>query len=238
MTFHRPDLSGLSRGLQRKAETALQIAKVAMSSNGWREPLLAFSGGKDALSVAVLLHHLLQEPFRAICEASFMFPLNVEENRRNAERLKIAATFRDSLSYEWLREHPRYIFPQGDDRTRFFALRQWRTIESFADEVNASLIFFGRRTQENTVPDVIYEKKHFTFCHPLREWREEDVWEWLAWAAIPRPWIYSTPYGKDQGTGPWNIYQGADGWDGIEATDPEYCHYIRSQLYGDEETIS
>lgn len=142
-----------------------------------------------------------------------------------AKQLGLRVVYRESLTLHWLSEHPQYIFSRlTKNRARFFQLRQQTTVAREARTQNAEAVFFGRRLEENSVKAPLYWKDGILQCHPLRHWKEQDIWIYLEQVGLPVPAIYHTPYGEDQGNGPWNIFTGSrdpqECWSMIYRTDP------------------
>lgn len=156
-----------------------------------RRPLLAFSGGKDAIVVAHLAGTLGVRT--AVCETSFYFARQRDDVEAMAGRLGLDCAFKSSLTDDWLRRHRRVIF-SDDPRVRgwTFSARQQATVKRYARQGGHDLQIFGRRTEENSVRASIYRTAAGLQCHPIRDWREADVWEYFDAHGLPRPWIYST----------------------------------------------
>lgn len=189
-------------------------------------PLLAYSGGKDAAVVAHLVRHTIG-PVPAVCETSYYFDDQVAHVERSAAAIGFPVLCIDSLSYAWLAAHPEYVFVRDAAlRSRFFSLRQQRTVARTQKRGGHDVVFFGRRLADgNVVKAPIYDRAGVRQCHPLRRWREEHIWLYFQRHRIEVPPIYATPYGRNQGNGPWNIYMASPDhgacWQAIFETGPE-----------------
>lgn len=170
-----------------------------------KKPLLAFSGGKDAIVATVLAAELGVRD--AVCEESFYFTMQRDDTRALVARLGLRCTFFNSLSVEWLAAHPRFIFSRDNSaRAAYFAIRQQRTVAQYAAKGGYDAVIFGRRNDTNAVRATTYQKDGRLQIMPVRYWREPEVWRFIDAQGIPRPRIYSTVYGVNQHNGPWNIY--------------------------------
>jgi 3'-phosphoadenosine 5'-phosphosulfate sulfotransferase (PAPS reductase)/FAD synthetase len=165
-------------------------------------PVLAYSGGKDALVVA----HLMKQHglTKGVCEMSFYFDRQDKDVRATAAMLGMDVDFVSSRDDEWLSRHPEFVF--ADDtkiRSRSFKARQQDSVRRYTRTNKHDLIVFGRRTEENTVKASLYKTDFWSF-HPIRLWREHHVWEYLSEIGVPKPWIYDTPFGQiTGGNGPF-----------------------------------
>lgn len=181
------------------AEATDRIARVIKSHT----PVVAFSGGKDALVVSALVQKL--SPMAPmIGEISFLFPEVKEDIAEIANKLGYNATFWDSLSDQWLVRNRKVIF-SNDNKVRMdsFFKRQQATIKKFSATFHNPVTITGRRRQENNVPDCIYKTKAGLQAHPIYDWSKEDVWEFIRAEGLPTPYIYGTEFGQLEGTAPF-----------------------------------
>lgn len=167
-----------------------------------RNPLVAYSGGKDGLVVA----HLMAEHgvTKGVCELSFYYQRQVDDVVDTARRHGFDVSWERRRDDEWLRRHPEFIF--ADDvaiRSRSFALRHQGTVKHYGKRHGHDLLIFGRRSDHNTVPAMLYPAGGFSSFHPIKDWRTEHVWEYLEMVGIARPWIYSTRHGDLMGNSPF-----------------------------------
>jgi 3'-phosphoadenosine 5'-phosphosulfate sulfotransferase (PAPS reductase)/FAD synthetase len=167
-----------------------------------KKPLIAYSGGKDGLVAA----HLMAQhgATNGVCETSFYYATQEADVRQTAARLGLNVSFQENRDDDWLRKHPEFLF--ADDaptRSKSFAGRQQRTMRINAEKQGADMVVFGRRTEENSVKTMLYPVHGRLSFHPIRDWRETDVWAYLASVGIERPWIYSTVHGTHSGNSPF-----------------------------------
>ena len=161
-------------------------------------PTIAFSGGKDALVVAHLMaQHGVTD---GACELSFYYQRQEDDIREQAARLGLNIHFYRRLTDDWLRRRNHIIFTDDSAaRSASYAARQQKTVAVHAKTNGHDLVAFGRRTEENSVPRILYKNKTGLSFHPIRDWREHHVWEYLASVDIPTPWIYGTIHGEFEG---------------------------------------
>lgn len=165
--------------------------------------LIAFSGGKDSIVAA---HIAVQLGVRdAICETSFCFARQVQDFRASADQMGLNAVFKDSLSYEWLAKHPRWVMTPLKQQPTFYGLRQHRTIKTHARANGYTGIIYGRRIEENTVPAPIYQTVDgLSHCHPLRRWTTSEVWSYIHAHGLLFPDLYNHVIGRVEGNTPHN----------------------------------
>ena len=209
--------------MKKLIDQAHKDIKIALREG--KNPVIAFSGGKDALTTA---HMLAQHGVtNAVCELSHYYAkvrTNIVEQQKF---LDINVEYYDSLDDEWVRKHPQIIF-SNDTKIRAwtFLVRQQRTVARHAKKHGHDMIAFGRRTQENSVPKILYKNKVGWSFHPLRNWRTEHVWEYLDMENIPIPWVYSTEHGRTEGNSPFytlesKSYGGVkETWEVVTTCDP------------------
>src|SRR6187455_1055203 len=124
-----------------------------------RRPLLAYSGGKDAVVVALLLLDA-GVPFHAVCESSHYFPQMRADARMIARELGFPASVVSLLPFDFVDRHPHVIFTSDSSVAAWWmARRQQRTARMWAKKHGHDVVVFGRRLEENTVPGDLYETK-------------------------------------------------------------------------------
>lgn len=179
------------------------IAKDLLRRVAGSRPLLAFSGGKDSI---VTCHIAAQIGIRvAVCEESFCYPQQLVSNRSYAKKLGLYAEHLNSLDLDWLRRHKEVIFTD-DTKVRAFSFhaRQQTTVRRHARLMGATCTIFGRRTEENSVKSETYRTADGALqCHPLRDWTTEEVWEYMSYFKLGRPWFYGTEMAEHAGSGPF-----------------------------------
>jgi len=167
-----------------------------------KKPLVAFSGGKDGYVATHIAYNLGIND--QICETSFTFKKQREHIFKISKKLNLNVTFKNSLSWEWLKKNKKIIFSNDSKlRSWSFAQRHQKTIHKFMKENNFDGVITGRRNDENSVKAPIYFNKHGLSCHPLYNWKEDDIWEYFKLYNLEIPYIYSTDFGKSEGNAPF-----------------------------------
>ena len=206
-------------------ENAKGVLRKALQQS--KKQIIAFSGGKDAIVTAHIAAQLgIHE---AVCETSFYFQRQLDDIKKMANILGLNVHWENRLDLAWLRKNKRVIF-SSDSKVRSwtYAERQQKTIRKFSEANNFDCQIFGRRTEENTVKDVLYKTAAGLQCHPIRSWSTEMVWEYMKIHNLPVPWIYSTRVAEHGGNGPFysmqaKNYGGEEAcWQIVSSLDPRY----------------
>ena len=114
------------------------IAKGISPQQVESEVCLAFSGGKDS----IVASHIATKYFgvkRGICETSFCLPNHILDFKKAGQQFSNEIIYANSLSWKWLLQNKQYIFPEKAVRSRFYSLRQQRTIAHFCAGKKPSL---------------------------------------------------------------------------------------------------
>lgn len=184
--------------------------------------VIAFSGGKDSIVAAHLAAQLGVRD--AVCETSFCFPQQVADFKISAEQLGIHVAYRESLTWEWLAKNPRWVMTPLAEQGQFYALRQQRTVKTYARDRQYQGVIYGRRTEENTVKSPLYSTADGLWhCHPLRDWKTAEVWAYIREHELHYPSIYEHVIGQREGNTPVNILPPEhfpDPWPVIHDYDP------------------
>src|SRR5215207_6461997 len=99
-------------------DDALAILHSACEGTPPEHAVLAYSGGKDGLAVALLAKRL--GIFTGVCDESYYFTKQREDVRATAARLELNVAFREYLRLDYLVRHPEFVFPQKtQDANRF-----------------------------------------------------------------------------------------------------------------------
>lgn len=204
------------------------LASIEQVLAGYRNPLVGYSGGKDGLVV----HHLVNRvrPTPGYCEASFYFRQQVADIEATIDRLGFDVQVGHRLTYRWLADHSRFMFSDDNKLRQHDArLRQQTGVQLMARRGGHDLMVWGRRVETNTVPSVLYETRKGPQFHPIRDWTTEDVWRYIdEEIGIPRPWIYTTPFGPLSGNAAFYSFRlrQVDGdlaraWALVDSLDPQ-----------------
>ncbi|MDR0472313.1 MAG: phosphoadenosine phosphosulfate reductase family protein [Treponema sp.] len=177
------------------------LEKALMRGKG----IVAYSGGKDAIVVALLAQKL--GVIDGVCELSFCFTQQETDIKKQAISLGFNVQYRKKFDLRWLARHPQFVFNNDTKQINAFCqIRQRDSCEKYALQNGYKVVITGRKNQGNSIKDTIYERRNGTVgAHPLREWTDGDIWAYLRDKGIPRPWIYGTPFGLAEGNSFWPI---------------------------------
>jgi len=204
------------------------------------KPLIAYSGGKDAIVVSHIASQMGLKD--AVCETSFYFEKQLCSVKKLSNLLNLNTTYYDTQGWEWLKKNKDIVFTSDTKKRSWtFSVRQQRTVKNHAKKFGYDSIIFGRRKDENCVKDTIYKTRDYISCHPLANWKKENIWEYFSQHKIPIPYIYSTKFGLLEGNAPFYTlnkkYVGTieQCWEIVSSIDPRYnssCleeHYVNRE---------
>lgn len=196
----------------------------------YKNPVIAYSGGKDGFVVAHIANQIIPN-IKMITEISFYFPKQTENIKNIAKKHNFNVTYFNSLDDNWLLRNKEIIFTNDTKlRSKSFQLRHQTSVKKFAKSINADLTIFGRRTEENSVPKKLYKTINGMQYHPLRDWKENDIWEYYNKINEPKPFIYNTKFGSYEGNAPFYTFKRNDKtidecWDIINEIDTDKIFY-------------
>ena len=217
---------GSLASLEKKAVYDIQKSKQLFNIKHG-EVLLAYSGGKDALCLALIMLNA-GIPFKPVCDVSWYFPQQIKDIVRTVNKLSIKnIEYTEYLPEKYLKNNNHMIFSTCSKiRSRLFSLRQQKAIKDFSESNKYKLVLFGRRDEENSVKRKIYKRDSgIYYMHPLKVWKTHQVWEYIFSCGLERPWIYGTEFGIREGNAPFYLFMPYD------YEDTDYCWKYISSLY-------
>ena len=178
--------------LKDKIESACSILSDAdkISKQGFK--FILFSGGKDSIVVSHLARKMLgiQNAFN---EDSCVPPYLKDEVKGIGDSLGLNVYYNTRLNPKNFVQHwKNQIPPKKWKPSDLDCIRHWLSIPEYAKRTSATMMIFGRRKQENTIPKPIYYKKNFKplQVHPIWNWTWEDVWEYIELNNLQTPSCY------------------------------------------------
>lgn len=198
----------------KKLETLQVIERALVHNPDPNKWCIAFSGGKDSIVLSYLIREYFKNieptrtsiPFRGISEISFCFKSGINDTIRIAAELGMELETREGLTWNWLKkpQNHKYCAPPMSIQSNVYSMRQQRTVKNFGKEKGMTGVFYGRRKQENTVRQPLYQLKSGQWqCHPLREWTTDEIWWFIHTYEVPYPKLYHSEIGKKEGFTPF-----------------------------------
>lgn len=188
--------------------------------------IIAFSGGKDSIVTA----HLCRQfgISKSITEESFMFRKALEQTKEIGKKIGLDMQFECGLSWEWMEKHQEFCAPPMKLQSKLYSIRQQRTVKRMSKRNGFTGVAYGRRLQENTVKAPLYRLANGQIqCHPLRDWKTEDIWTYIYDHKLPFPDLYKHEIGKKEGFThfllPPEHFEG-NVWRAIYDYEPEVVH--------------
>jgi 3'-phosphoadenosine 5'-phosphosulfate sulfotransferase (PAPS reductase)/FAD synthetase len=167
--------------------------------------LIAYSGGKDSIVMAHLVSKYMGVK-KAVADCSWWFDRHRADAERIADKMGLEVNYIDRFGDDYLiNRQPGWLFPPQKVYSQIYSARQHKTCEGYSRRNDFKAVFFGRRTEENTVPKRAYNKGGILQVHPIRNWKESDIWEYLEVNKIEVPSIYKSEMGPHEGSTSWNL---------------------------------
>lgn len=200
-TRNRRWMTKETMSLEAAIVDARDVVKRALAQT--KKPLIAFSGGKDSVAIALLARE--QGVRHAICDASFYFKSMIEDVERLGRDMDLDMEIRIPLTNFFFKEHPEMMFPTDTKvANTAYAMMQRRTVNVYAQEIGADCVFFGRRLGENFVGDRITQRKSGVWhCFPIKLWTTVQTMNYCKREKIELPRLYKTPMGDDCRLNDW-----------------------------------
>jgi 3'-phosphoadenosine 5'-phosphosulfate sulfotransferase (PAPS reductase)/FAD synthetase len=214
-----------------KIEHAHKIIEKSLSIT--ENPFVAYSGGKDGFIVAHMVSQHLPN-IKMACEISHTFKAVVEDIKSIANEHNFNVEYKNSLSAEWLLKNSKYIFTSdGKLIKQYCSSRQQKMLRKFQKENGYDCTFTGRTKYDNNVKAEIYNtKRNGIQSHPIRNFKDEDVWEYFKINNLRIPMIYNTKFGEKTGNSPFFAmgYKNkglpiSKAWEAVNEIDKELIFY-------------
>lgn len=187
--------------------------------------VFAWSGGKDS----VVLHYLMQlvGVFEGVCVATQLeYPCaDAFMQREKPEGVFLIRTGHD---LDWLLRNPRMLFPtEPRAKAEWYRQVQHYHTDAFAASANATMLVFGRRTEDgNVMRGKVYEVRgRAKRYNPLKDFTHLQVWGIMRHFGLPEYPLYALhPTSLVTGTGAWAQ---EPNWGIVKATDPLLYSRVR-----------
>jgi 3'-phosphoadenosine 5'-phosphosulfate sulfotransferase (PAPS reductase)/FAD synthetase len=164
--------------------------------------VMAYSAGKDSIVACHLAKEVLGLT-AAVCDNSFWFVRHQADAQRTAAQIGIKVAYRDRFGWRYLLRHPDWMFRADSKMAPLYGQRQQSTVKNYAKREGFAGAIYGRRTEENMVPSPCYQTKDGIWqIHPLRDWKTDHIWQYIARYNLHVPAIYSSEVGRQDGSTP------------------------------------
>lgn len=208
-------------------EAAACETRQVVANLGVDRPVLGWSGGKDSQALRVVADHA-GVPYASMIGIvrAVEWPAMLDFIDQHAPP-GCRVYSNDVITLDWLRDHPRYLFPQGADG-QWWTLRGTRQAQHRYQADHApDLWLFGRRRADNNwiapAPYGIHtDRRGMRQYSPIRDWPHELVLAVCKFYETPMAPVYAGPEGWLTGTGPWpGRRPKGDPWANTWAIDPD-----------------
>lgn len=188
------------RPLEELVAESVEVIERALSLA--KKPLIAFSGGKDSIAVALLCRALGVRD--AVADVSFYFKSQKADIDRLGRELDLNMVVKEPYTNAFFREHPEMMFPDAKNANLCFEMTHRSTIREHTIAGGFDLVFFGRRTEENYVGDMVIRLKSGAWqCYPIKWWSTVDTMNFARWQGITLPSCYGGAMGEDKRFNDW-----------------------------------
>lgn len=170
----------------------------------------AFIGNSGGIDSIVLAHLGVRAGVTetATVQTPESFPQHIEYTEEQTEEMgaEYNAHVIDWMDIEWVEENPEYLWPEYDDRMYLAENRQRQGLLSYHEErTDAGIRLLGRRTQQNTVPEMVYKRGGLYQGFPIKDWTFAHVIKYMERHGIPVSPVYTMRYGHVLGNIPWHV---------------------------------
>ncbi len=224
--------------IQRLADQTIDEIKKTVHGKRWG---VAWSGGKDSVTLAHLLYNL--NPcvgMIALAQPELEYPMFEKWVALN--KPQYVRIWRSRQDLIWLRDRPRLLFNKKYSLMRlWWGPLQWEGERRLVEDGKLDLLLLGRRYSDgNQCGDrksgIGALRGGGRFYAPMREWTIPQVIGYIKMNGLSTPPNYSWPNGYIVGTGPWgqrgDVKDENDGWRLLESIDPSIVRIAASVLPG------
>lgn len=182
--------------LQPKIKQAQKIISDALDSS--KNPVVAFSGGKDSIIVLDLVRKIDKHIMGVFCNTGNEYPETIEfvKTVDNIVWLDPVKSFWQCVKEYGLPEVKSQAKRHGNHCCLY--LKEKPALDYYKDH-NVDLVFTGLTMDESRNRMMMlkrmwpyyYHKAEKRFkCHPIHDWSEKDVWTYIKWYKLPYNPIY------------------------------------------------
>lgn len=187
------------------------ISEIRSTTKG-KHVAFSWSGGKDSVVLAdvckkagvnesMFAHTRLEYPaFIAWC---------------NTHKPEGCTTIDLGYDLEWLKDHPRMLFPQGSDVQRWMIMCQRKAFTEFFFGRKIDMLLVGHRKADGNVVgenNVLKKNSGEVRYSPLADWPHEMLLAYIHYFKLPLPPIYEWKDGYRQGTHSWAARVNMKSW--------------------------
>jgi len=173
----------------------------------FKNPLIAWSGGKDSMLVSEVFRKLGSFKYAAVVSEALEYKMHLNFITSYLKKYKLNAEIIETgFNFEWLDKNPEFILPVNSKiRSKIYKLVQQNHIRKFAEKNKHDVVIFGRRTSDgNSIPKELYKTKNGIYQYfPFRDVNDEDVFKFLKGVELSP--IYEKCEGFTRGTHTVNI---------------------------------
>ena len=170
---------------------ATAAAIIVRALDRCQRPYIAFSGGKDSLVVAHLVHQVDPGVQMIYCDDELLYPKHVDFIRRvkDAEGDRLHIMSGGGLHREWFcpwMNTPYWREPEPEMQwLPSVGLQHRGQLAKLAPWLGYDGLFMGLRRAESLrraeilkTSKGIDKKRHLLYVNPLIEWSDDDVWDY------------------------------------------------------------
>lgn len=185
----------------KKVESANEIIKNALNNS--QNPIIAFSGGKDSLVVLDLVRKQNPEITAVYCNTGIEYPETVKYVRT----IENVVELHPITSYKYFIDCKENGLPgykaTGKVRGNKCCLElKEKPATKYYKENNVDLVFTGLTSDESRNrmmffkrmgPHYLYKRGNYYKAHPIHNWSETDVWEYINRNKLSYNPVYDIP---------------------------------------------
>ncbi len=182
--------------LMPKITSAIEITKKALSNS--ERPIIAFSGGKDSLVVLEIVRAARPDTIAVFCNTGNEYPETVAYVRTFSD---VIETVPEKSFWQCVKE---YGLPEHKAKGKrhgsacCFWLKE-KPANDYYKQEKTDLCFTGLTAGESHQRTMmlghmgayyLYKKGNYFKCHPIWNWSEQDVWDYITFKGLRYNPIY------------------------------------------------
>jgi len=139
------------------------LGKISAALKQFKNPLVAWSGGKDSVFVSETLKKIGKYKYACVVSRALEYQMHLDYISAYAFTNQLSlAVIETGFDFDWLNQHPEFILPVSSAiRAKIYKVVQQNHIKFYAENNGHDAVIFGRRTDDgNSIYAELYKNKN------------------------------------------------------------------------------